>query len=158
MTGPFGVDAGPAVNLLGGFQGASDPTDAGWINAYTTNSITNDAYYSFVTAGVPGYTQSLEAYVGQSYGSNNLQLAFSPAQIAAFNTNSWITFTYSVPAWTNGGYAQIAELDLNAPGYGYNALSWANALEKGVTSWDAPGADPLFYFWNGERLKLNRFQ
>jgi hypothetical protein len=139
-----------AQYLLGSFQGASDPTDAGWVDPNNSDPITTDPTASFVAAGVSSYPLSLNmSAAGQagSFGYPSLQLDFSPAQVAAFNTNSWVTFTFSVPAETNtGGYAQIYNLVLNAPGYGYNNQSWANAMEMGNTNNTSAGGDPNYYF------------
>lgn len=136
--------------LIGGFQGPGDPTDAGWINVNTGNRIVTDSQCSFPSSVVPGYAQSLQISVPAAdagkFGYPCLKLDFSAAQIAAFYTNSWITFTFSVPAWNNNGFTRIYNLALNAPGYGYHNQSWANALEMGGTSFTIAGQMPNFYF------------
>jgi hypothetical protein len=141
--------------VLGSFQGAADPTDAGWINAQSGNPIATDPACSFPAAGVPGYTQSLDisaAGFAGDFGYPSLQLQFSPAEVTAFNANSYITFTFSVPAGTyTGGYSQIYNLVLNAPGYGYNNQSWANAQETGSTNSDQSGM-PNYYFGGTDPL------
>ena len=135
--------------LIGGFQGAGDPTDAGWVNPHTGNPITTDPTDTFVAAGVTNYAQSLEVN-GSGFGAGEVELQFSAAQIASFYTNSWITFTFSVPGGTyTGGYSQIFNLALNAPGYGYNNQAWTNAVEMGNTNNTTPGTDPNYYFNNG---------
>lgn len=146
--------AAKAQVLIGGFQGAGDPTDAGWYNAQTSQPITSDASCSFPSGAVAGFAQSLAIAVpagnAGSFGYPTLQLQFTPAEIAAFYNNSWITFTFSVPGGTyTGGYSQIYNLVLNAPGYGYNNQSWANAVEMGNTNNTAPGTDPNYYFSAG---------
>jgi hypothetical protein len=146
-----------AQTVLGSFQGSGDPLNAGWIDPQNSNDpITADPAASFVAAGVPTYSLSLDmsaAGHAGSFGYPSLQLQFSPAQIAAFNANSWITFTFSVPAATAGGYSQIYNLALNAPGYGYNNLSWATVQETGNTGADTAGSFPNFYFYNGSPLQ-----
>jgi len=144
-----------AQYILGSFQGSSDPNNAGWVDVNQGGApITSSTNASFVAAGVPGYALSLDMSAnGHGFGYPGLQLQFSPAQIAAFNANSWLTFTFSVPAWTNGGYSQIYNLALNAPGYGYNNQSWANAMEMGNTNNSPPGTMPNFYFYNGVPLQ-----
>lgn len=87
--------ANNSANLLGRFYGPNDPTDVGWVDPTTGNSITNASEatnYSFVSAGVAGYSESLQI-TGQAgvYGSDSVELQFSTAQIAAFNTNSYVT-------------------------------------------------------------------
>ena len=148
------ASAAKAQVLIGGFQGAGDPTDAGWFNAQTGQPITSDASCSFPSGAVAGFAQSLAIAVpagnAGSFGYPTLQLQFTPAEIAAFYNNSWITFTFSVPGGTyTGGYSQIYNLVLNAPGYGYNNQSWANAVEMGNTNNTAPGTDPNYYFSAG---------
>ncbi len=136
--------------LLGSFQGAGDPLNAGWSNPNTANPITSDSGMSFVAAGVPTYPESLQVTgTAGSFGSDSLMLTFSPAQVAAFNTNSWITFTFSVPAWTNGGYSQIYNLAFNATGYGYNNHPWTTMVASGTTNNNSAGNGPNFYFYNG---------
>jgi hypothetical protein len=140
--------------LLGSFQGAGDPLNAGWVNPNTGTAITSDSGMSFVSAGVSNYPQSLQitGTMG-TFGSDSLQLQFSPAQIAAFNTNSWITFTISVPAWTNGGFSQIFNLAFNAPGYGYNNHPWTTMMATGNTNANSAGNGPNFFFFNGSPLQ-----
>ena len=146
--------AAPAQVLLGSFQGAGDPLNAGWVDPNTGKPITSDTNMSFVAAGVPGYPQSLQVMgTPGSFGSDSLELQFSPAQIAAFNTNSWLTFTFSVPAWTNGGYSQIYNLAFNASGYGYHNHSWATVMETGSTNNDSANSGPNFYFYNGVPMR-----
>jgi hypothetical protein len=156
LAAAFGLALATTVKaqvLLGGFQGPGDPTDAGWIDVQAGVPITTSTSCTFPTGVVSNYTQSLAISVptnhAGAFGWPTLQLQMSAAQITAFYTNSWITFTFSVPAWTNGGYSQIYNLVLNAPGYGYNNQSWANALEMGATNNTTPGGDPNYYFYNG---------
>jgi hypothetical protein len=133
-TQPFGLDTAPGVTLLGGFQNASDPTDAGWEDwsesgnpAITAAAPPGGDVFSFVSAGVPGYANSLEVTPSNPGYSQNLALNFSQSQIAAFLTNSWLTFTFSVPGpnTTSSGYSQIYQVILNAPGWGFNQLPWS---------------------------------
>jgi hypothetical protein len=138
--------------VLGSFQSSSDPNNAGWVDSQNGNPISSDPNYSFVNAGVAGYSSSLLAGGPASgFGNPTIKLSLSPAQIAAFNTNSWVTFTFSAPASTNyggtgAGYSQIYNFVLNAPGYGYNNQKWTNALEMGNTNSTTPGTQPNFYF------------
>src|ERR1700678_3626422 len=76
-----------AQYVLGSFQGASDPTDAGWVNPNGGNPITSDSSSTFVAAGVAGYPLSLDmsaAGHAGSFGYPSLELGLSPAEIAAF--------------------------------------------------------------------------
>ena len=141
----------PAQTVLGSFQGSGDPTDAGWVDpANSSASITTSAADSFPSSVVPGYTQSLQ--ITRSGYNNDLQLQFSPAQVAAFNANSYLSFTFSVPAAAvNGsinGYSQIYSIVLNAQGYGYNGQSWANVSTQGNTGANQAG-EPNYYYYSG---------
>lgn len=159
LTAIFALTLATIANaqvLVGGFQGAGDPTDAGWINPHTGSPITSDSYCSFPSGVVPGYAQSLAitwpSTNNGSFGYPSLELQFSPAQIQAFGTNAWITVTYSVPTGTNtAGYSQLYNIALNAPGFGYhnvNAAGWTNAMFSGNTNNNSP--EPNYYFYSGE--------
>jgi hypothetical protein len=154
--------ASHAQYVLGSFQGPGDPTDAGWIDANNSLAITADPNASFVAAGVPGYPLSLQMSGAGGFGNpSSLELQFSAAQKAAFNANSWLTFTFSVaPGAATGGFNQIYNINFNAPGYGYNALvSGGNAAGTwGVLSQSQQLAggnsnqsgEPNYYFFAGD--------
>jgi hypothetical protein len=145
-----------AQTVLGSFQGSGDALNAGWINANSSAPITSDSSSSFVAAGVTGYAQSLDlsaAGHAGTFGYPSLELQFSASQVAAFNANSYLTFTFSVPAATAGGFSQIYNLVLNAPGYGYNNQSWANSQTSGDNGNTSAGGDPNFYFYNGSPVQ-----
>jgi hypothetical protein len=88
-----------------------------------------------------------------------LELQFSPAQVAAFNANSWLTFTFSVPTGSaTAGFNQIYNIAINAPGYGYNnfmnggnaAATWGTYSQaSGTTSFNQTG-EPNYYFFAGD--------
>lgn len=153
--------AAQAQYVLGSFQGAGDPNNAGWVDPNAAGAaITSSTNASFVAAGVTGYPLSLDmsaAGHAASFGYPSLELQFSANQIAAFNANSWITFTFSVPSYaTSGataGYSQIYNLALNAPGPGYFNLGWANSQTSGDNSATTAGSDPNFYFYSGSPLQ-----
>jgi hypothetical protein len=150
--------------LIGGFQGAGDPTDAGWVNVNTGDPITADAPFStFVAAGVPGYPLSLQEAAPNnvaSFGSpSQLELQFSPAQIAAFNANTWMTFTFSTPTGAaTSGYDQIYNLAFNAQGYGYNnlcsgsnaAATWGALSQAMGNTGNNQNGMPNFYMYAGD--------
>jgi len=163
--------AAQAQYVLGSFQGASDPNNAGWIDPKNGNApITSDSFSSFVSGVVPGYAQSLDmsvfGYVGQ-FGYPTLELQLSPAQIAAFNANTQLTFTFSVESGgATSGYFQIYNLALNAPGPGYANFasggtasgpgSWSSVVvsETGDTSWNQNG-EPNFYMFPGQKAVVS---
>jgi hypothetical protein len=139
--------AAQAQYLLGGFQGAGDATDAGWINQVTGNSITTDSAMSFVAAGVTGYAQSLQV-TASGFGGATLQLGFSPAQIAAFNANTVLSFTFGVPASASTtGYSQIYNMSINAPGYGYNNVPWTSTTSVNLDGSNNNSAGQPNYYW-----------
>jgi hypothetical protein len=153
LAATFGLALATTVQaqvVLGTFQSASDPNNAGWVDSQNSTPISTSPNCSFVNAGVTGYTTSLVAGGPGGFGHPQLVLSLSPAQITGFNANSWLTFTFSVPAGTyTGGYSHLYNLALNAPGYGYNNQSWANALEMGNTNGTPPGTMPNFGFSAG---------
>jgi len=143
----------PAQTVLGSFQGTGDPTDAGWVDPSSSpasQAITTSAADSFPSSVVPGYAQSLQ--ITRAGYNNDLQLQFSPAQVAAFNANTYLSFTFSVPAasvnGTTGGYSQIYSIVLNAAGYGYNGQSFANVSAEGNTGANQSG-EPNYYYYSG---------
>ena len=157
----FAAGSAQAQYVLGSFQGASDPNNAGWIDVNDNQPITSSVFASFASGVVPGYAQSLDlnvfGYEG-TFGQPTLELQFSPAEIAAFNANTLLTFTMSVPSdGATAGYWQIYNLVLNAPGFGYNnvgsggnqAATWgAHSTATGDTGNNQNGM-PNFYFYTG---------
>jgi len=148
-----------AQYVLGSFQGAGDPTDAGWLNPNDSDPITTDPNSSFVAAGVPGYPLSLQMNGTGGFGQPSLQLDFSAAEIAAFNANTYLTFTFSVPTGSStGGYSQIYNIAFNAPTYGYNnfmsggnaAATWGTYSQAEGSTGNNQNGEPNFYFYGGE--------
>jgi hypothetical protein len=154
--------ASHAQYVLGSFQGPTDPTDAGWIDANNSDSITTDPNASFVAAGVPGYPLSLQMSGPGGFGNPSaLELQFSAAQKAAFNANSYLAFTFSLPASSaTGGYNQIYNLVFNAPGYGYNnfmsgssaAATWGTYSTATGNTGSNQNGEPNFYLYSGYSL------
>src|SRR5580692_12004406 len=103
LAATFGLALATTVQaqvILGSFQGASDPNNAGWVDSQNSTPISTSPNCSFVNAGVTGYTTSLVAGGPGGFGHPQLVVSLTPAQIAGFNSNSWLTFTFSVPAGT----------------------------------------------------------
>jgi hypothetical protein len=153
--------AAQAQYVLGSFQGASDPNNAGWTDSNDSQPITSSGFTSFASGVVPGYAQSLDFSTfgyAATFGNPTFQLALSPAQIAAFNANTYLTFTMSVPSdGATAGFFQIYNLVMNAPGFGYNnvgnggnsAATWGTfGTAVGDNGNDANGM-PNFYFYTG---------
>jgi len=149
-----------AAVLLGGFQGPTDPTDAGWSDVNNGMPITTDPNSSFVAAGVPGSPLSLqESGAGSFANPSALELNFSPTQIAAFNANSYLTFTFSVPTGAaTAGFSQIYNIAFNGTGYPYSnfmnggsaAATWGTySSASGTTSFNQSG-EPNYYFFAGD--------
>lgn len=152
--------AAHAQYILGSFQGPTDPTDAGWIDVNNSLPITTDPTASFVAAGVPGSPLSLQMSGPGGFGTpTQLELQFSPAQVAAFNANTLLSFTFSVPTGAStAGFSQIYNIAFNAPGYGYNnfmnggnaAATWGTYSQAtGTTSFNQNG-EPNYYFFAGQ--------
>ncbi len=91
--------------------------------------------YSFVAAGVPGFAQSLQiTYAGFGAGLQ-LNLANNPTDLAGFNNNHLLSFTFAVPASTStAGYSDFYSAILNAPGYGSHAIGDGN---NAAATWGA---------------------
>ncbi|HVU26427.1 MAG TPA: PEP-CTERM sorting domain-containing protein [Verrucomicrobiae bacterium] len=151
-----------AQYVLGSFQGAGDPNNAGWVNPNSGNPITSDSSSSFVAAGVPGYSQSLDILGTGGFGQPSLALNLSSAQIAAFNANSLLTFTFSVATGAStAGYSQIYNLAINAPGFtspfgngnigagGSSAASWGTYSTATGSVGSNQSGEPNFYFYSG---------
>ena len=153
--------AAHAQYVLGSFQGAGDPTDAGWYDNISGSPITSSTNYSFVAGGVPGYALSLAANPGGAgFGHPDLQLNLSSAQIAAFNANSYLTFTLSLPTtgFTSGYYQlyNFAASAANGSGYGnlMTSGSWNTQFEPTTPGDTASTANnqsgqPNFYLYSG---------
>lgn len=152
----------PAQTVLGSFQGSGDSTDAGWIDTQNSDPITADPNASFVAAGVAGDPLSLQMTGPGGFGNpTSLELQFSAAQRTAFNANSYLTFTFSVPASAaTGGYDQIYNLVFNAPGYGYNnfmnggsaAATWGTYSQAEGNTGSNQNGEPNFYLYSGYSL------
>jgi hypothetical protein len=87
-----------------------------------------------------------------------LQLQFSPAEVAAFNANTLLSFTFSAPSGAaTSGYNQIYNLVLNAPGYGYHnvgdggnaAATWGTYSTSTGFNGNNQNGEPNFYFYSG---------
>jgi hypothetical protein len=150
------ISNNPGIIVLGSFQGASDPKNAGWTNVNTGDPITTDTEDSFVAAGVSNCPLSLQVAGNGSGGTvggagqPNLELGLSSSQVAAFFTNTWVTFTFSAPAANSesAGYLQMYNFIVNAPGWGFTALPWSLAEAAGNTGNNSSGM-PEFNFSSG---------
>jgi len=152
--------ASHAQTVIGSWQ---NNTGDGWIDwSHSGVSITNVAVtniYSFVDGVVPGYTQSLQVNEAGWNQSLSIKLEDIPGGRAAFVNNNLLTFTFTVPAWTNGGYSQLWGLYVNAGGgYGftlqpYTTNTWSATGDTGANS---ASGQPNFYFYNGSPVQSQR--
>lgn len=107
----------------------SNDTSDGWIDWATQSSYSGGA----TSLPSPEYTYSTPT--GSNPGSDDLlltesgfaqdlaiKLEYVTGGIAAFEANQAIQFTISVPA-SSAGYTQIYEVALNAPTWGFKALT-----------------------------------
>lgn len=120
--------------LIGGFQGASDPTDAGWTVGGT--SITTSPQCSFPAIGVPGQPLSLQITNDPAgFGDPTLEFA-AGANCQVFVTNSWLTFTFSVaPSSNTGGYNQIYNVQWQFPNAGGVGVGYTNLPASSPNTW-----------------------
>ena len=157
-----GVTAGAQAQvLIGGFQGSTDPTDYGWTENGT--SITNNSNCNFVAAGIPGFADSLVIGGAGTFGNpSSLSISLNAAQVQQFLNNSWLTFTFSIPASAaTGGYNQLYNVQFQYSGAGYGAgstnwMSGGNAAATWGTYSMAVGntnnnqhGEPNYYLYSG---------
>jgi len=154
--------------VLGSFQGATDPTNAGWVDPHAGYvAITSSASHcSFPSGVVAGYTQSLDYNSGANagnFGYPEIQLGMSSAEMTAFANNNSLTFTFSAVAnGSTSGAFQVYNLTFQSNGsWGYKNLcsggsgSWATYVtsETGdIGSVQTSGngnMEPNFYFYSG---------
>lgn len=141
--------------VLGSWQSSSllTSTDNGWVDNGSGSSIyygnAPTTTYSIVPNVVTGYAYSLQ--VNQSNYHQSLKKDFSSADMTAFYNNTVLSFQFSVPASTaTGGWNQIYQLFLNAPGFGFNNL-WGGGPGWSVNFTDIygtnnNGTDPNYYY------------
>jgi len=138
--------------VVGSWQ---NQTGDGWIDWGDQLSITNSsntAVYSFASGAVAGYTQSLQITDSGNHQNLAVKLENLPGGMAAFLTNKYLSFTFSVPSSASSGatagYSQLYELAINASGYGFNSQPFSNFTETGTTNNNQSG-QPNFYFSSG---------
>ncbi|HVU07870.1 MAG TPA: PEP-CTERM sorting domain-containing protein [Verrucomicrobiae bacterium] len=156
----LGSSASHAQVVIGSWQNS---TDEGWVSYNTPasnnyqpdanagKSITDPAVsseYSFVAAGVPGFAQSLDINYAGYGGGIQLNIAGIPSDLTAFNNNHLLSFTFGVPASSDtSGYSQIYNLNINAPGYGYNNIPWSSTTAVDLAgSNNNQSGDPNYYW------------
>jgi hypothetical protein len=131
----------------------TDYTSDGWIDWGNGQSITAAANqapvgnYSFVDGAVPAYSTSLQVANPNGWAQDlSIKLEYQPGEVADFLNNHLLTFTMSVNAGTaTGGWDQMNALVLNASGWGFNQVPWADFTATGDQA--ANGVMPNFYFW-----------
>jgi hypothetical protein len=144
----FTVGSSQAQVVIGDWQSS---TAEGWYNNSGGLSITdpsNTGEYSFVAAGVPGFTQSLQ--INQAgYGSTlELNLTTIPADISGFLNNHLLSFTFAVPgSASTSGYSQIYAMTVNAPGYGYNNIPWTSTTAVNLAGANNNQSGQPNYYW-----------
>jgi hypothetical protein len=140
--------AGFAQTVIGSWQ---DTDGDGWIDWGNGESIvapTNTGTYSFSAGAVSGFSQSLQ--VTDAGFNQNLAIRLQDSGfVDNFMQNTRLSFTFSVPAWTNGGYSELFQLAVNAEGYGFVAQTFdANWSSTGDTA-NNDGTKPRFFFFDG---------
>lgn len=144
---------GIAQTTIGSWQTSSDD---GWID-WGNQSVglfdaSNAGKYSLASGVVGGFAQSLQVtQPGWNQGlSYKLQ---NNGHVGDFMNNHLLSFTFSVPAWTSGGYSELAELAINAQGYGFVGQTfdadWSSVGDNGNNN----GTAPRFFFWDGSPVQ-----
>ena len=156
--GPATPPPPPAATnvVIGSWQ---DNDGDGWIDWGNKESIvatTNVGKYSFVSGAVAGYAQSLQ--IGHSGFNQNLAIKLQdlPGGVAAFRTNHLLSFTFSVPVGTGGGYSEVAELAINAEGYSFTPQPFNAAWSSTGDNASNDGTKPRFFFSNGSPVQTQR--
>jgi len=151
--------------VLGSFQGASDPNNAGWKDwdsglAITASAPPADSQYAFVNAGVPGYTYSLQVTPSTGGYDQNLALNMTSAQMTAWQQNSYLTFTWSEPGpgTETGGYSQIAQVIFNtagsATGVGFGSPVPFSLFQEEGSNGNDSGGMPVYDYWSSGSTAL----
>jgi hypothetical protein len=147
---------GGATTVIGSWQTSSDD---GWID-WANQSVglfdaSNGSKYSLAVGAVPGYAQSLR--ISQAGYNQNLAIKLqNSGYVDDFMNNNLLSFTFSVPAGTGGGYSQLFELAINAQTYGFSSQPFnANWSSTGDNS-NNSGTQPNFYFWDGSPVQSQR--
>lgn len=118
----FCTAAQAQTTVIGDWEGGSTDGWSDWNGGTPVSISTLPSKYSFsTTTGVTLGSESLE--VTQAGYNQGLAISLSPAQIADFLNDSELSFDLTYPIQTGSGYSQIYEIALNAPGYGFHALT-----------------------------------
>jgi PEP-CTERM motif len=144
-----GLAVATQAQVIGGWQ---DYTDNGWIDWANGQSITSVANaapagaYSFVNSIIPGYDTSLRVEKSGWNQTLSIKLQNTPGDLSAFMDNHLLSFTFSTDGTGfSSGWDQINQFVINAPGWGFNMVPWADFTATGDQA--ANGAMPNFYFW-----------
>jgi hypothetical protein len=130
----------------------TDYSSDGWIDWANGNSITSAGNlapvgaYSFVDGAVPTYSTSLQVQKSGWNQTLSLKLQYTPGDMAAFENNHLLTFTFSTDGTgDSSGWDQINQFVINAPGWGFNMVPFSDFTATGDQA--ANGVMPNFYFW-----------
>ncbi len=146
--------AASADTLIGSWQTSSAEGWIDWGNQASITDPTNTARYGFASGVVLGFGQSLQITQTGYRQDLAIKLEYTPGDMAAFFNNHLLSFTFSVPdaasSGSTAGYSQLYSFALNATGFGFQNLPWANSY------WSATGSTgnnqsgmPNFYFYSG---------
>jgi hypothetical protein len=138
--------AAQAQTTIGDWQDYSDNGWIDWGNGQSINAVANQTVYSFQDGAVPGYGTSLQVQKNGWNQDLSIKLEYTPGDMAAFETNHLLTFTMSVDGTGYAsGWDQLYEVDINAPGWGYNKVPFSDFTATGDQA--SNGNMPNFYFW-----------
>ncbi len=141
-----------ASTVIGSWQSGTAEGWIDWGNSLLVTDPANAGKYSFASGAVPGYGQSLQI----SQGGYNQNLAIKLQNngfVSDFMNNHLLSFTFSVPAGTGGGFSQLYELAINAQGYGFSSQPFNAKWSSTGDNSNNLGTQPNFYFWEGSPVQ-----
>lgn len=142
--------------VIGSWQTSSDD---GWIDWGNQGvglfDASNAGKYEIAVGAVPGYAQSLQ--INASGWNQNLSIKLqNQGYVGDFMNNQLLSFTFSVPAATDGGFAEFFELAINSQGGGWSPQPFDARWSSTGDNSNNNGTQPRFFFWDGSPVQSQR--
>jgi len=151
----FAPGAGMAATTIGSWQGNTAEGWIDWGNGLSITDPANVAVYSFVSGAVPGYPQSLQ--INEAGWNQNLAIRLQDhGLVDDFMNNHLLSFTFSVPAHTAGGWSQLHGFTVNAPGLGWHTVAFDSRWTATGSTGNNVGTMPNYWFWAGSPARSQR--